>query len=166
MILALILTLICLIGAGFFKGRLDAIADEGVKTADWKKKYADPLLYSKNHWWYLGLYKPTYDERFPFSTTLLVFLTDSWHRNQFFMLRCLYSAIALGITGDPLIFAVLILIAFPIGLGVAFQISYLKKRLKIKTKRYELLCEITGDEPWDSQVTSVPEKQINDDELH
>lgn len=150
---------ICILLAGHFKGRLDAIADEGVKTADWKKKYAAPLIYSKNHWWYVGLYKPIYDERFPFSTTVLVFLTDSWHRNQFFMLRCLYSAIAIGITRDALIFSVLILIAFPIGVGGVFQISYLKKRLKIKTKRYGLLCEISGNTLCDSQITSSPKNK-------
>lgn len=30
-------------------------------------------------WYYLWLYKPKYKERFPFSSTVLVFLTDGWH---------------------------------------------------------------------------------------
>lgn len=45
----------------------------------WKNKYKQPFSNKIKHWWYFGIYKPTYDEKFPFSTTLLVSITDAWH---------------------------------------------------------------------------------------
>lgn len=30
-------------------------------------------------WWYFGLYKPSREERFPYSSTILVWVTDGWH---------------------------------------------------------------------------------------
>jgi hypothetical protein len=50
----------------------------------WKNKYKtnkDNQLteYKGMAWYYLGLYKPKYQENFPFSTTLLVMFTDLYH---------------------------------------------------------------------------------------
>lgn len=45
-----------------------------------------------NNWWYLGLYKPKYKERFPFSSTVLVAFTDFWHICQFVKLKLLFTA--------------------------------------------------------------------------
>lgn len=42
----------------------------------------------RHHWWYLGLHTPKYVERFPFSSTLLVFLTDGWHLLKTWMILC------------------------------------------------------------------------------
>jgi hypothetical protein len=33
----------------------------------------------KSPWYYFGLYTPKYVERFPFSSTVMVFTTDGWH---------------------------------------------------------------------------------------
>ena len=52
---------LCLIGAGYAKGRMDYIADSGEKGKEWKNKYKlvkGKLLPSTNDWWYLNLYKP------------------------------------------------------------------------------------------------------------
>lgn len=50
----------------------------------WRCKYknTDPT-YKPYHPWYLGLHEPTYQEAFPFSSTLLVFLTDGFHLVKF-----------------------------------------------------------------------------------
>jgi len=39
--------------------------------------------------WYLWLYKPKYREAFPYSSTDLVFITDYWHKKQFYFLMAL-----------------------------------------------------------------------------
>ena len=47
--------ILCLIGAGYAKGRLDYIADTGQKVDDWKNKYKlvnGTLQEPKRHWWY------------------------------------------------------------------------------------------------------------------
>ena len=113
--------------AGFSKGRMDAIADEGVKGIDWRNKYDISKTYF-NHWWYLGLYKPKYSEKFPFSSTALVFLTDRWHRWQFYMLRCFYLAIALPISANILTLLLLSFVIMPIIVGLFFEGSYSNAR--------------------------------------
>lgn len=71
-------------------GALDALHDNvtfyEIKSpfyfGGWHAKYSKPLKVVKDRftcWWYFGLIKPKYKERFPFSTTILVFMTDSWH---------------------------------------------------------------------------------------
>jgi hypothetical protein len=157
----LVLIPLLLIAAGHFKGRLDAIADEGVKSLDWPKKYNFTKPFITKHWWYFNLYTPKYPERFPFSSTALVFLTDRWHYNQFLMLRCFYLSIAFMM---PFSFIYQLIIAFaimPVLVGLSFEVSYNKYRDRIQNKKYNKY-DVTGDEPYESQVTSVPEKQIND----
>lgn len=63
----------------------------------WELKYKYYLKLTKKHWWYLGLYKPTYDEKFAYSTTILVFLTDAWHLwNTVHHISFLISGICFG----------------------------------------------------------------------
>ena len=60
----------------------------------WINKYNESkLACNKAPWYYLGLYKPRYTERFPFSTTFLVFITDGWHFVKALSLFCLFGAI-------------------------------------------------------------------------
>jgi hypothetical protein len=88
------LILLLVVAAGVFKGKMDALADEEMKVADWQRKY-DFTKDFKWHWWYLWFHRPAFPEKFPFSSTILVFLTDRWHMNQFLMQRCLFFAIGL-----------------------------------------------------------------------
>lgn len=125
--------LLCLIGAGYAKGRMDYIADSGEKGKEWKNKYklTDGKLQPPiNQWWYLNLYKPKYQEKFPFSTTVLVFLTDRWHWWQFAMLRYFYFAIAHSFVDDLKYQLLLTFIVFPIILGVTFELVYNCKKEK------------------------------------
>jgi hypothetical protein len=48
-------------------------------------------------WYYLGLYKPQFKERFPFSSTILVWMTDPWHWFQMIMLSALELGISLNV---------------------------------------------------------------------
>jgi len=133
---ALILLLIVL--AGVFKGRMDALADEEMKTFDWHRKYDFTKEYTC-HWWYLGLIKPMFPEKFPFSSTLLVFLTDRWHMNQFFMQRCLFLAIGLAITPKFILSIFVAFVLFPIIMGVPFESVYTWYRNYLKEKNNQRL---------------------------
>ena len=91
----------CLFVIAFYKkGRMDKSAKGGFtyydsdkyknKSKSWGNKYFQPLEKYKPKWYYLGIIKPLYKERFPFSTTSLVFLTDYWHLNQFLFLNYMF----------------------------------------------------------------------------
>jgi len=96
------------------------------------------------HWYYLGLYEPKYVERFPFSSTILVSMTDDGHMFQFFM----YRAIDLALTA-PLFYlwgwwSLIALAAIPSIRGLVFEANYnvIKKRnrkKRIKRKRKNAL---------------------------
>lgn len=117
----IILTLII---AGIAKAWTDSLVDEDVKKLDWQNKYDLTKPNTYNHWWYLGFYQPKYVEKFPFSSTALVFLTDRWHMSQFIMLRCFYLAISISMTDNIFCILILVFIAFPIILGIAFESFY------------------------------------------
>ena len=152
--------------AGHFKGRLDAIVDEEVKGLEWDKKYDFTKSGETKHWWYFGLYTPRFPEKFPFSTTVLVLLTDKWHRTQFYMLRCFYLALAIAISANLFTTIVFAFVVFPIIVGIVFEPSYQRYRKKLKEQfKSKLTHTPQGDEPQQEQKTSIPEKQITD-ELH
>lgn len=44
----------------------------------WKYKWKIPLQPPTKKWYYFGIY-PQYEERFPYCSTIFVFLTDAWH---------------------------------------------------------------------------------------
>lgn len=127
--------------AGFYKGKMDAISDIGLKGKQWKNKWKnteegwDKDYRKKYHWWYFGLYTPEpYLEKFPFSSTILVFLTDTWHLNQLIMLRFIYLSISIAFTQKIYLIIILTFILFPIILGIPFELShtYYKKKLNNK----------------------------------
>ena len=166
----LIVLLAFLMLAAFFKGRLDAVADEDIKDAEWVNKYDFTKPGKTKHWWYFGLYKPKFPERFPFSTTALVFLTDRWHFNQFMVLKCFQGAIAFLIAGNIFTWFLLTFVIFPFINGFVFELTYEDYRKKLRKKYKQSPSapqdnEPQGDEPQQEQITSIPEKQI-EDELH
>tara|TARA_R110000737_G_scaffold349541_1_gene385988 strand:+ start:303 stop:728 length:426 start_codon:yes stop_codon:yes gene_type:complete len=62
------------------------------KSESWRSKWEThnhmPVLSIKgDNWWYLGIIKLQYKEKYPFSSTILVFATDFWHLSQFFFLK-------------------------------------------------------------------------------
>lgn len=127
---------IFLVFAGVTKGFLDYYADSGIKEKEWKNKYKVTIhgdlvkTEDVNHWWYLGMYKPKYAEKFPLSTTLLVAFTDKWHLAQLIMLRFFYLAVSVGISNSLLCTLFLSFILFPMVIGVFFDFTYCKLRKK------------------------------------
>ena len=62
----------------------------------WKKKWkldskGHVIPTEKHHWYHFGVF-PTYIERFPYSSTILVFLTDGEHLFQFLKKRSIDAA--------------------------------------------------------------------------
>jgi hypothetical protein len=168
---------ISLIIAGYFKGRLDAIADSGKKSSDWRNKYLlddEGFLVPttiKNHWWYFGIYKPNFAEKFPFSSTALVSLTDDWHFTQFTMYRFLYLAMSFGFSKSIILILLLTFVIFPVIMGLSFEFSYLRSlnelrpKMKANNKKVSSINEDNinfSEHPSHEQETSVPEKQIED----
>jgi hypothetical protein len=58
----------------------------------WVFKWCYPLQPSEKKWYYFGVY-PRYKERFPYSSTILVWTTDAWHLFKALMLGCIMVAI-------------------------------------------------------------------------
>lgn len=132
MITYIIITILLLISF-FAKGKMDMSAKNAFKSNWWNKsdswinKYATKLVSNHRkgfkHWYYFGFYYPKYQERFMYSTTIFVFLTDGWHFLQFIFLNTLTIALAISIGTDTL---TILLAALYIELiyAVAFNLSY------------------------------------------
>jgi hypothetical protein len=60
----------------------------------WKNMWKWPLE-PFTGWYYFGLYKPRYKEKFPYSTTWLVWTTDAWHLAKALMLGCVTVGVVL-----------------------------------------------------------------------
>ena len=58
----------------------------------WKFKWYQPMQPPEKKWYYFGFY-PKYRERFPYSSTILVWTTDAWHLFKALMLGCIMSGI-------------------------------------------------------------------------
>lgn len=96
----IMIALLCL-SAGIFNGGMDEIQfrDSWLKEYAWFnpnkswmykwKTSADVrIVCTKSPWYYLGLYKPDYVEKFPYSSTVLVFTTDGWHGLKWLTFTC------------------------------------------------------------------------------
>jgi 1,4-dihydroxy-2-naphthoate octaprenyltransferase len=89
----IILTVLILITiAGYCNGVMDYIKMHNLDSESWKNKWEwiitengeERQPYIKQ-WYYLGLYSPAFKEEYPFSSTILVFLTDEWHSEKWTM---------------------------------------------------------------------------------
>jgi len=82
------------------KGRRDYLSFHTVHdpASTWKNKYKKDkegnLVPFKNAWYYFGFYKPTYQEAFPFSTTMFVAFTDKWHKYESLQGHCVVMVAA------------------------------------------------------------------------
>jgi len=96
MIVTIVFISIMLFIAGLFNGRMDYIKLHQLDSESWKNKWNWNTIsntgfgYTKlYHWWYFGLFKPKYQEKFPYSSTILVFITDEWHLRKWMMFCCI-----------------------------------------------------------------------------
>ena len=87
----------------------------------WTAKWQYPLRDYSHKWYHLGI-KPKHAERFPYSSTLLVWLTDAEHFYQFVQTVCLL--VFAYIVGGWMVFA-----AFVSGLIVAQIVKEINKNI-------------------------------------
>lgn len=123
---SVLLSILFLILGSYFKGKMDLVMfrdnNSGWKNK-WKLSQNNKLIkYNGKDWYYFGFY-PSFKESFPFSSTVLVCFTDSWHKYQFLFLRCIYLAIALSMAGFGKAL-LLTFIVFPILYGIGFYYGY------------------------------------------
>jgi len=124
-------SLLLIIVASYFKGKMDRIMFRK-QNIGWKNKWnltaeGKLRLYKRKDWYYFGHY-PRYEEKFPYSSTILVCFTDSWHKYQFIMLRCIYLSVAIQMV-PWYIALVLTFIAFPVLYGIGFYLAFERKEL-------------------------------------
>ena len=89
--------------AGYFNGLMDHLMfrdSEYNPSNTWKAKYkkdaeGNLIRSKKSPWYYLGLYSPKYVEAFPFSSTILVSITDPWHKYKMLCFASLRTALIL-----------------------------------------------------------------------
>ena len=127
------LSLLFMIIAGGFNAVMDKIAftfsssifkDRNPMFWDvsqsWKNQWKWPLE-AFTGWWYFGLYKPKYQEHFPYSTTMLVMFTDAWHLAKAMML--LFVGLAI-VCYNPIFGGFLDLVLMYCGFTVMFTYAY------------------------------------------
>lgn len=125
-------TFILLAIAAFCKAQMDYIVFRKQDNS-WKNKWllddsGKLIPATKRPWYYLGLYLPKYEERFPYSSTCLVFLADAWHRYQFIMLRSFYSAISISLFSELLWRIAFSFLFFPVVFSLVFITFYNKQK--------------------------------------
>jgi hypothetical protein len=128
------IALFSLLLALYYKGRQDKSGADGFeerltkrnRSVSWGRKYAFPLI-PFTGWWYFGIIKPKYAERFPLSTTVLVFLTDYWHWVQFLYLNLLFTGYSVFMGMALSIHPALAFIGIKMGYAIMFNIGYERK---------------------------------------
>lgn len=97
-------------------------------TNKWKLNFmGDPIKSTKHdHPWYLQLYQPEYVERFPFSSTLLVALTDGWHLLKEIVLTLISILIVINSSEPWFNFFV-----YRIALFIGFAVMYYRIKIKV-----------------------------------
>jgi len=79
----------------------------------WKFKWASPFPQTAEPKWYYFGYLPRYKERFPYLSTVFVFLTDAWHLFKALMLGCIMLAVVnYSVLVTPFIDFILLYVTF------------------------------------------------------
>jgi hypothetical protein len=97
-----IIAISCIVIGGIMKAFMDLSSEGNLpwkpkwffdKSVSWKAKWKLDKQHNLipatkgDNWWYFGIIKPKYKEKFPLSSTLLVFISDFWHLSQGFFLK-------------------------------------------------------------------------------
>jgi hypothetical protein len=87
----------------------------------WKNQWEQPLQPSTKYWYYFGLYKPRYQEKYPFSSTFLVWTTDAWHLAKTLMLGLIMCSIVFY---KPIFGEIFDIFIFYCGFTISFTYFY------------------------------------------
>lgn len=88
--------------------------------SSWIYKWKYPLQIAPVKWYYFG-FQPRYKERFPYSSSMFVWLTDAWHCMKALMLACIMLAV---ITYEPMTTAFLDFIILYCAFTFTFTMFY------------------------------------------
>lgn len=131
-IIAIIAVLVFI--AGYCNGTMDFIKKFNLDSESWLNKWeldengkVKPARYYK---YYLGLFKPEHEEHFPYSSTILVFLTDAWHLMKWIMFTCLeasFMIMACYLSGNSFWFITIGISILKTIRGLGFTLKYDKK---------------------------------------
>ncbi len=96
-------------------------------TYKWKvNEFGLVVCNREKKWYYLWLYAPPFKERFPYSSTMLVFLTDGWHLLQFIQFKLAILSVVLH--NYPLcLMSILHFFVLVVCFSVGFWVTYEKK---------------------------------------
>jgi len=133
--IALIITIASLVFlSGYFNGIMDYIKKFSLDKNSWLNKWE--LDHEGNRipvvdaWYYFGLFKPEYEEKFPYSSTILVFLTDDWHFKKWLTFLCyelIVSVLIVSYEGLPLWYIFVGVAILKTVRGLGFSLKYDKK---------------------------------------
>ena len=98
------------------------------KSNSWKNKWKldkddNIILNEKKYWYYLYYFTPKYKERFIYSSTIFVSLTDGWHLLQKIQFTIVYLNVALLISTSILQFILYFLLVYTV-FTLTFSIFY------------------------------------------
>lgn len=145
--MTLLFAFIFFTSAGICKAFMDKVSEKEKQTS-WRNKWAkdafkscppnQKLRWRKQRERYLWLFSPQYLERFPYSSTFLVWLTDSWHLYQFLFFRCLFTGFALlHIAFSEFSFSSLLWCLFTYNVVVAAIVNVWFEVVYSRLKKYE-----------------------------
>ena len=124
----ILLSFIFILIAGFAKSKRDTYMKNLDFANSWKNKYkkdenGNLIINHKNLWYYLWLYKPSYVEKFPYSTTIFVNLTDNWHKWESININCIFISFLFlfPITKLNIIFIIILRIIYSIYFTIKFH---------------------------------------------
>lgn len=93
-------SLILMLFAGCANALMDLSSEKRFKNEkynkedSWVKKWKEPLQLEEKRWYYFGM-TPKYQEKFLYSSTLFVYLTDFWHLMKSIMMSLIVFSIIL-----------------------------------------------------------------------
>ena len=125
----LFICIVLLITAFISKAFMDLSSEDKFDSVYWNKgrtwvlKYKFPLKEGKRTWYYLWLYKPKYEERFMYSTTILSFTTDGWHLLQLIFLNSIFIVMSI-LAGSNIFSVVIVYIFIRILYSIFFNVFY------------------------------------------
>lgn len=98
----------------------------------WQNKWASPFPQPYiPYWYYFGVF-PKYKEKFPYSSTILVWVTDAWHVFKALMLLCIMTAIvSYSVVFNPIIDLILLYITFTFVFTIFFDYIFRKPITKL-----------------------------------
>jgi hypothetical protein len=129
--MTLAVTILFFVVYGLAKACSDGEVRNGNVLVTWKNKWllglgGEPVPCSYVPWYYFGLYKPEFIERFMYSSTLLTFLTDKWHRCNALMNNSMSLCAGFLLAGFTFK-AILLSLFFRVVAGVIFEIKFKKR---------------------------------------